>query len=165
MARSVAGDAASAADGIATLDALGRTRALTDEESQLLERLIKRQSAAAPSQGREPLRRRSRKEPPSIEQRLQSTLESMRADWMAPRAIYLAPQDLAAAAEKGLREEFDGVPIRPAKGRGRSCIYSKQGVARALGQRGAGALTYPFITSSSPAGSVESPAGGENDAR
>ena len=165
MARAVAGDAASAAEGIARLDALSRTRALTEDESRLLERLINRQKSAVPSPDRKPMRRRSRPEPPSIEQRLQSTLESMRADWMAPRAIYLAPEDLAAAAEKGLREEFDGVPIRPAKGRAKSCIYSKQGVARALGQRGAGAVPYPFITSSSPAGRVESPAGGGNDAR
>ena len=76
----------------------------------------------------------------------------MRTDLMAPRAVYLAPEDLAAAAELGFSEAIDGVPIRPTRGRGRSCIYSKQGVARSLGQRGAGAVPYPFIASSSSTG-------------
>lgn len=165
MGRSVAGDAASIADGIATLDALSRKRALTEDESRQLERLINRQKAASAPQDRKPSIRRSRPAPPSLDQRLRSTLQTMRADFMAPRAIYLAEEDLAAAAALGFANEFDGLPIRPVKGRGRSCIYSKQGVARSLGQRGVGAVPYPFITSSSPAGQVESPAGGGASAR
>lgn len=165
MGRSVAGDAASIADGIATLDALSRKRALTEVESRQLESLINRQKAASSPPNRTRSIRRSRPAPPSLDERLRSTLQTMRADFMAPRAIYLAGEDLAAAAAMGFPDTFDGLPIRPVKGRGRSCIYSAQGVARSLGQRGAGAVPYPFITSSSPAGSVESPAGGGNDAR
>ncbi|OWK32266.1 hypothetical protein SPMU_05880 [Sphingomonas mucosissima] len=147
MGRSVAGDAASIADAIATLDALSRTRALTDDESLRLERLLNRQKASAPTKQGKPARRRPRPASASIEERVRSTLATMRTDFMAPRAIYLAPDDLLAATELGFSEAIDGVPIRPARGRGRSCIYSKQGVARSLGQRGAGAVPYP----SSPA--------------
>ncbi|OWK27894.1 hypothetical protein [Sphingomonas dokdonensis] len=144
--------AASVADAIATLDALSRTRALTHDESLRLERLLNRQNASAPAKRRPRIGRRPRPVPPSIEERVRTTLASMRADFMAPRAIYLAPDDLVAATELGFREAIDGVPIRPTRGRARSCIYSKQGVARSLGQRGAGAVPYPFIASSSPTG-------------
>ncbi len=165
MGRSVAGDVASIADGIATLDALSRKRALTYDESCQLERLINRQKAASAPPNRKPSIRRYRPAPASLDQRLRSTLATMRADFMSPRAIYLAEEDLAAAAALGFPDAFDGLPIRPVKGRGRSCIYSKQGVARSLGQRGAGAVPYPFITSSSPAGQVESSAGGGASAK
>jgi hypothetical protein len=165
MGRSITGDVASMADGIAALDALSRKRALTEEESRQLERLINRQKAASAPPNRKPSIRRSRPVPASLDQRLRSTLATMRADFMVPRAIYLAEADLAAAAALGFPDAFDGLPIRPVKGRGRSCIYSNQGVARSLGQRGVGAVPYPFITSSSPAGQVESPVGGGDSAR
>lgn len=146
------GAAATIAEAIAALDALSRTRALTDDESLRLERLLNRQAASAPAKPPKRTVRQPRPAPPSIAERVRSTLASMRTDLMAPRAVYLAPEDLAAAAELGFSEAIDGVPIRPTRGRGRSCIYSKQGVARSLGQRGAGAVPYPFIASSSSTG-------------
>lgn len=144
---------------IQQLDAISRERALTDKESLLLERLIRQEGSARklPRRQRSP---RKRPEPPTLVQRLQATLHSMVEDGMEPRAIYLAPADVSAATAAGITERFRDVPIRLAKGRGRSCIYSKQGVARSLGQRGAGHKPYPFFTCSSSAETVGSPGGG-----
>lgn len=148
--------AAAVAACIQQLDALSRERALSDKESLLLERLIRQEGSARklPRRQRNP---RKRPEPPTLEQRLQATLDSMVEDGMEPRAIYLAPADVLAASAAGIAETFRDVPIRVLKGRGRSCIYSKQGVARSLGQRGAGHIPYPFFTSSSSPWSVASP--------
>lgn len=120
---------------IARLDALSRTRALTDRESARLARLITvdRRYAYGRSE-----RTKSRPAPckavaGTIVQRLDATLASMGNEGLSVRAIYLVPDDLAElAATCRSTDEYAGHAVRRAKGGAPSRVYSKHGVARAV---------------------------------
>lgn len=67
-----------------------------------------------------------------IERRIVEAVSRARRDGLEPKSVYLTPDDLAALEDRGPVDQCGGLPIKRVSGRGRSRIYCRHGIARAL---------------------------------
>ena len=64
-----------------------------------------------------------------LERRIVATIAAAAQEGLEARAIYLTPGD---RAEFGGATHAADVPVRDSKGRGRSMLYCRHGIARAI---------------------------------
>jgi hypothetical protein len=68
-----------------------------------------------------------------IDQLIADAIASAKGEGLEPRSIYLTPADrVELTSAVGPVDQLDGLAIKPVSGRGRSRLYCKHGIARAL---------------------------------
>jgi hypothetical protein len=64
-----------------------------------------------------------------LEQSIVDAVARVTKEGLQIRAIYLRPDEID---ELGGREELGGLPLRPIRGKGSACIYTRHGVRRSI---------------------------------